>query len=273
MKIVNHLLHDNNNQQVDLRLTPNKGGKLNPSYLVMHYTAATLGRGSISWFLNKDAKASAHLLIDRDGTITQFAPFNVVTWHAGQSQWNGLVGLNKHSVGIELVNGGRLARSGLTWICPVDRKAVPDSEVVLARHKNESSESGWHVYTEIQIQTAIEVAALLVKTYELKDIVGHEDIAPHRKSDPGPAFPMGSFRSRAMGRKENEAVIHITSTEVNIRSGPGTHFTPVTDPLPVDTRVEVLKREGNWSFVDVADVVHDLNDLEGWIFSKYLVQD
>ena len=273
MKITDHILIGDNNKPVDFHATPNKGGKFTPQYLVMHYTAATLAKGSISWFLNKQAQASAHLLIDRDGTITQFAPFNIVTWHAGASQWNGLVGMNKFSIGIELVNGGRLAKSGIAWICAVDKKSVPESDVIIARHKNELVEFGWQAYTEIQIQTAIEVGALLMKAYDLKDVVGHEDIAPLRKSDPGPAFPMASFRSRIMGRKADEPVVFLTTTDVNIREGAGTQFQTLTDPLPKKTRVEILKRQGNWSFVEVLDDVNGLNDLEGWVFSKFLEEE
>ncbi len=273
MKITDHILIGDNNKPLDFQATPNKGGKLDPQYLVMHYTAATEGRGSISWFLSKQAQASAHILIDRDGTITQFAPFNIVTWHAGASQWNGLIGMNKFAIGIELVNGGRLAKSGNAWICAVDRKTVPESDVIIAKHKNDSIESGWQIYTEIQLQTAIEVGALLIKTYDLKDVVGHDDIAPLRKSDPGPAFPMSSFRSRVMGRKDNEQDVFVTTTEVNIREGAGTQFATLTDPLPNKTRVEILKRQGNWSFVEVLDTVNGLNDLEGWVFSKFLVDE
>jgi N-acetylmuramoyl-L-alanine amidase len=272
MKVANHLLFDNNNKQFDFKPTPNRGRSYTPQYLIMHYTAATEAKGSISWFLNKKAEASAHLLIDRDGSITQFAPFNVVCWHAGDSRWNGLVGMNKFSIGIELVNGGRLQRSGASWICVVDKRAVPDNEVIIARHKNEHTENGWHAYTDVQLQVAAEIAALLVKQYVLKDVLGHDDISPFRKSDPGPAFPMASFRSRAMGRRENEPVLFKTSTDVNIRSGAGTQFATVSKPLPKNTQVQVLKREGNWSFVDVMGVVHGLNDIEGWIASKLLVQ-
>lgn len=272
MKITNHLLTGNNNLLVDFKSTPNKRGKLDPQYLVMHYTAATQAKGSINWFLNKQAQASAHLIIDRDGTITQFAPFNIVTWHAGRSQWNGVQFLNRFSIGIELVNGGRLVRSGGVWMCPVDKKAVAESDVIIATHKNETKESGWQMYTDIQIETAIEVATELVRTYELKEIVGHDDISPFRKSDPGPAFPMGSFQSKAMGRKENAEQVHLTSTKVNIRTGAGTQFPRITEALPKNTAVHILKRDGNWSFVEVTDVVHELNDLEGWIFSKYLVR-
>lgn len=275
MKIVKHLLYGNDGKPVNFVATPNRGGAFGtgfPKYLVMHYTAATTAQSAISWFANKQAKASAHLLVARDGTITQFAPFNSITWHAGESQWAGLVGMNKYSIGIELVNAGRLQKTGSHWVCSVDKKVVPDNEVVIAKHKNDQAEAAWHAYTDIQLEVSIEIAALLVKTYSLTDIVGHEDIAPFRKSDPGPAFPMSSFRAKSMGRKENTLNVLTTSAELNIRSGPGTQFIPVTRMLPPGTKVQVMKREGNWSFVEVLQKVHGLNDVEGWVFSKFLAQ-
>jgi N-acetylmuramoyl-L-alanine amidase len=275
MKIVRHLLHGNDGKPVSFVATPNRGSTFpagSPKYLVMHYTAATTAKSSITWFANKVAKASAHLLIGRDGAITQFAPFDTVTWHAGESQWAGLNGLNRFSIGIELVNGGRLQKTAGNYVCAVDKKVVPDNEVMLARHKNESTEVFWHTYTDVQLEVSLEVSALLVKQYALIDVLGHEDISPFRKSDPGPAFPMGSFRSKVMGRKDDTLDIFTTSTQVNIRSGAGTHFLPVTTPLPANTKVEVMKREGNWSFVTVLGKVDGLNDVEGWVFSKYLVK-
>jgi N-acetylmuramoyl-L-alanine amidase len=221
--------------------------------------------------MNTIAQASAHLLIGRDGSITQFAPFNVVTWHAGKSQWKGLTELNQFAIGIELVNGGRLVRSGDKWLCPVDMKKVEDTEVIMATHKNETKESAWQVYTDIQMEAAIDIAALLVKTYGLKDVVGHDDIAPIRKSDPGPAFPMNSFRSKAMGRRNELIDEFVTSIELNIRSGAGTGFAILTT-LPVSTPVLILKTEGTWSFVEVLNTVNGIMDLEGWVSSKFLTK-
>jgi N-acetylmuramoyl-L-alanine amidase len=273
MNIKNHLLYDDNGKQVPFYNTPNKGRKYTPQYLVMHFTAATTAKSSINWFLNKDAKASAHLLIDSDGSISQFAPFDVITWHAGKSQWNGLDGLNQYSIGIEIVNGGRLRKSGNSWICPVDMKVVPEDDIVQAKHKNEAQPDHWHEYTPEQIEAAIQISTLLVKIYGLKDVIGHDDISPLRKSDPGPAFPLSSVRARAMGRKDESIDNYITSTEVNIRSGAGTSFNTLTkSALPKNTKVQVLKREGNWSFVEVQQTIESMNDLEGWIFSKYLLK-
>lgn len=112
---------------------------------------------------------------------------------------------------------------------------------------------------------------MLVKTYGLKDILGHEDISPIRKSDPGPAFPLASVRAKAMGRKDLNIDLYLTTTEVNIRSGAGTEFGTITKaPVPKNVKVQVLKRDGNWSFVEVMQTVESINDLEGWISSKYL---
>ena len=270
MRIKNHLLFNDDGSQVNFIATPNKGGRYTPEYLVMHYTAVTTAQSTKNWFQNPNAQASAHLLIERDGTITQFAPFNIVTWHAGKSGWKGLNGLNNFSIGIEMVNGGRLMQSGGKWVCPVDLKNVPDAEVVLATHKNESKEAAWHEYTSEQLEAAIEIAALLVRTYSLKDVVGHDDIAPLRKSDPGPAFPMGSFRSKAMGRQDETIDEFITSALLNIRSGPGSTFNTLTEALPEGTPVLVLKTEGTWSFVEVLQEVNGIMDLEGWVSSKFL---
>lgn len=272
MQIKNHLLYNRNGKQVTFKPTPNKGGKYTPQYLIMHYTAATTAASAINWFLNPIAQASAHLVIAPDGAITQFAPFNIVTWHAGKSQWNGLSGLNQFSIGIELVNAGRLLRSGNKWICPVDRCTVPDEDVIMATHKNETREAAWHEYTGRQLEVSVEIAAALVSHYALKDVLGHDDISPIRKSDPGPAFPMGSFRSKAMGRKDDTLDEYITSTVLNIRSGPGTAFTPLSDPLPKATPVLVLKTEGTWSFVEVQTTVKGIMDLEGWVSSKFLIK-
>lgn len=273
MNIKNHLLFQANGQQTPFVATPHRGGKYTPQYLIMHYTSATSANSTINWFKNPQAKASAHLLIDRGGNITQFVPFNVIAWHAGVSHWAGLSGLNAHSIGIELVNGGRLTKVGDGFICPVDQRSVAASEVIAAKHKNDAQSAYWQQYTEAQLTATTHIAALLVQHYNLRDVLGHEDIAPIRKSDPGPAFPMASIRARAMGRQNDRLDLYQTTTNVNIRSGAGTGFAQVVPfTLPKQTTVLELKREGNWSFVEVLDVINDVNDLEGWISSKYLSQ-
>ena len=270
MKILNHLLYGNDGNRVNFKATPNKGGKYNPQYLVMHYTAATSESSAIGWLTSPVAQASAHLIIGRQGTVTQLLPFNIIGWHAGKSRWNGLTGMNSYSIGIELVNAGRLSKISEKYICPVDKKSIEADDVLLATHKNETHESLWQEYTAQQLEVTVDIAALLVKTYKLVDIIGHDDISPIRKSDPGPAFPMKSFRARAMGRKDESVDEYKVLTDVNIRSGAGTTFETITKPLPKGTDVIVLKTQGNWSFVEVQETVHGFMDLEGWVFTKYL---
>ena len=76
-----------------------------------------------------------------------------------------------------------------------------------------------------------------------------------------------------MGRLDDTMDEYVTSAELNIRSGPGTIFVPLTiPPMPAGTPVVVLKTEGTWSFVDVQAVVNGVMDLEGWVASKFLVR-
>ncbi len=201
--------------------TPNKGGELAPRYLVMHYTAGKSARSSINWLTNPESKASAHIVLGRDGSICQLAPFNVKTWHAGVSHWDGLSGLNGHAIGIEMDNAGPLKKVGdqyQAWFGTM----YGENQVLYAKHRLDEGPRWWHAYTEAQIQRALELSRLLVSHYNLKDVVGHEDIAPERKRDPGPAFPLEQVRASVMGRAEEERERYtVTASSLNIRSGPG----------------------------------------------------
>lgn len=271
MKISNHRLQNDDGTPVEFVRSPNVGGKLEaPKYLVMHYTAGRSARSSVNWLTNRDAGASAHLVIGReDGAVTQLVPFNRIAWHAGQSRWEGLSGLNGHSIGIELDNAGILTRQGSKWRAWFGAE-YSDEDVVVATHRDELEPRGWHAFTEPQIAAAITVAQLLVRRYGLKDVIGHDDIAPGRKKDPGPAFPMDSFRAAVMGRGDDAAPIFEVATHLNIRSGPGTDFEKVRDKaLEPGTRLLLHMREADWCLVDVLDDA-GRPDLSGWVHGAYI---
>jgi len=97
-------------------------------------------------------KVSAHFFIRRDGTLFQFVPCSLRAWHAGVSSWRSARGCNDFSIGIELEGTDDLA------------------------------------YAAPQYAMLARVAAALCKRYPIRDMVGHSDIAPGRKTDPGPAF-------------------------------------------------------------------------------------
>ncbi|MEA5581775.1 N-acetylmuramoyl-L-alanine amidase [Nodularia harveyana UHCC-0300] len=198
MVVKKHILHGENGKPVDFIRTPNKSGILEPFYLVMHYTANTSFDNTVKWFSQRRAKVSSHLVIGRDGRICQMVPFNRMAWHAGQSKWGELESLNRYSIGVELENAGKLERQDDGTWRSWEGKLIPDNEVDILIHKNESIATGWHTYTKEQISSSIKVAVALHSEYTFKGILGHDDIAPDRKIDPGPAFPMKDFISHVL---------------------------------------------------------------------------
>jgi AmpD protein len=105
-------------------------------------------------------RVSAHFFVRRSGEIIQFVPCGRRAWHAGQSSWRGREGCNDFSVGVEL----------------------------------EGIDTG--PYTERQYTQLVRLAAALRRRYPIAEIVAHSDIAPGRKTDPGPAFDWGRLRPR-----------------------------------------------------------------------------
>ncbi len=262
MKIQDHWLTGDNIERAE---TPNVGGKFEPRYLIMHYTAGTSAGSSVAWLRNPDARASAHVVVARDGTITQLAPFDVVTWHAGVSEWRGTTGLNRHSIGIEMDNAGQLTESGGGYRTHLGR-TIPREDVRVATHKHGGGPQPWHVYTPEQLERVFELATLLVHTYKLEDVLGHDDIARGRKIDPGPAFPLDQLRAKLAGRQADDtAYVVVTATQLNVRSGPGVEYGTVCAPLTQGTRVHLLEAGSRWSRIECLE-----HDAEGWVSNRFI---
>jgi N-acetylmuramoyl-L-alanine amidase len=277
MKISNHRLLDDNGSPFPFVQSPNGGDPLQPRWLVMHYTADG-GTTAVDWFKNPASDASAHLVISRQGRVTQMMAFNRVCFHAGKSEWKGVSGLNRHSIGIEMVNYGELFRhpakgwmrywkqndGSFAWIGP----AVPEAELMLDGERDVDGQRrprAWQRYTDAQVTAAFEAARALVEEYGLQDVVGHEEISPGRKTDPGPAFGIAKFRERVMRRAP--APRFIVTTTLNIHSGPAlTHPTVAGGPLPQNTEVEELEDQGSWKRV----AVRGLGGITGWLPTTFL---
>lgn len=205
----NHLL-GKNDAVTQLKCEKNKNlfAQSQADSIIIHYTAGRDAKSSASYLCKPEIKASAHIVIGRDGTIYQLVPFNTIAWHAGKSAYDGRIGLNKYSIGIELDNAGILEKSGseyLSWF----GKRYSENEVIKAIHRNESQEKYWHTFTEIQIDVAEKICQTIMNKYNsIKHILGHEEISPSRKTDPGPAFPLDKIRNRLLQDRDSESSIY-----------------------------------------------------------------
>jgi N-acetylmuramoyl-L-alanine amidase len=274
MRIVRNRLVADDGSPIPYRRSPNQSVGLEPAYVVVHYTAGSSAESSIEWLTDKASRASAHVVVGRDGSMTQLVGFDRRAWHAGRSEWKERVGLNAWSFGIELDNGGPLEPRGDGGWYTAFGARVRDEEVIQAAHPHGGPVRGWQVYPTTQLLTAAAVANLLVRHYDLEDVLGHDDVAPGRKTDPGPAFPMATFRARVLGRADEEPQplpLAQTTTALNIRTGPGTRFDKLAaSPLPAGTKVEVLAESDAWRQVLVLDLIGGEMDVEGWVHGRYL---
>ena len=222
MRVRDHRLYEIGGASVPFVATPNQGGEIEPTYLVIHYTATLTLEAAAGWFRNPAANASAHIIVGRDGTVVQMVPFDRCAWHAGRSRWAGLEGLNAHSIGIELVNAGALDRApGGMWADWVGNRLSAD-DVIVARHRHESCDRGWQAFEAIQVQRALTIATALHRRYRFRNVLGHDDIAPGRKIDPGPAFPMTRFAADVFADEPTAATagVPVAGTPHVVRRNP-----------------------------------------------------
>jgi N-acetylmuramoyl-L-alanine amidase len=140
--------------------SPNQDERTQPiSIVVLHYTGMQDAASAIARLRDPAARVSSHYVIAEDGQILRLVPEEKRAWHAGRSYWRGHTGLNDHSVGIEIVNPGH--------------------------------EWGYRPFPEAQIDALIPLLSGIKERYNITrgNVVGHSDIAPTRKQDPGELFP------------------------------------------------------------------------------------
>ena len=137
--------------------------------IVIHYTGMQSERESLLRLCNSKSKVSSHFVINQNGKIYRLVRDNQVAWHAGKSCWGKYQNLNKISIGIELVNKGH--------------------------------QFGYANFKKKQILSLIKICKKLIKKYKIKkkNIVGHSDIAPLRKIDPGEKFPWQQLARKNIG--------------------------------------------------------------------------
>lgn len=193
----------------NLEQLPAKGWKqtIEPEVLVIHYgvthsldTLVAAQKAQNFWaHISHDAfvKGSHGAWYE----IRQHVAFNKRGSHAGKSHWNGKDAVNGFSIGIEIANPGPLVERKNGKLYTTYGKEWPRDEAVNLEHKNgRSPYEWWAIFTNQEIDFCLEMSFLLKKELGLVDVVGHDEIAPYRKIDPGPAFPMEWLREQVYGR-------------------------------------------------------------------------
>ncbi|MDO8295562.1 MAG: N-acetylmuramoyl-L-alanine amidase [Caulobacter sp.] len=130
-----------------------------PDMLVLHYTGMKTGAEALARLRDPEARVSSHYMVEEDGRIFRLVAEERRAWHAGRSFWKGEEGVNHASIGIEIVNPGH--------------------------------EFGYRPFPEAQIAAVIALVADIRGRWSIEDdrILGHSDVAPARKEDPGELFP------------------------------------------------------------------------------------
>ena len=151
--------------------------------LVLHYTGMESGEAALERLCDPDAQVSAHYLIEEDGTVHRLVDEDKRAWHAGVSWWRGSSDVNSRSIGIELVNPGH--------------------------------EFGYRAFPEEQMVALEALAGAILKRHPIapRNVVGHSDVAPTRKMDPGELFDWARLAEKGIGLWVDEYSAKSTSAE------------------------------------------------------------
>lgn len=244
VRIENNRLHASEIKHVT---SPNTSGEFPrnlPDTLVIHFTGGSSASSSVDYMLKPKSKVSAHLVIGRNGEVTQLLPFNVIAWHAGQSSFAGRKQFNNYAIGIELDNAGQLdIDENGEYVSWFGKRYHPDDVFVESSHSSSKDRSGlknnsdlqenlsahsstyWHRYSEVQLQRTFDLCRLLCNTYHINYVLGHEEISPGRKFDPGPAFPLRQLRAFLTQQSFNAQPSDVTVDELSRELPPSLQYT------------------------------------------------
>ena len=153
--------------------SPNFNSKKRPSkeikFIIFHYTGMKNESDALTRLTEIQSEVSCHYLIKNNGDIVKVVPDLYIAWHAGESSWKNYKSLNQNSIGIEITNPGH--------------------------------QHGYKKFTAKQIFSILRLSKFLIEKYKIKskNILGHSDVAPHRKKDPGEKFPWEYLSKNKIG--------------------------------------------------------------------------
>lgn len=144
------------------------------SMLVLHYTGMENGAVAVERLCDAEAKVSAHYVVHETGEIQQLVSEEKRAWHAGVGEWRGVKNINSASIGVEIVNGGH-------------NVPLPDG--------------GLPPFPDVQIHAVIALCKAIIERYAIQpwNVMGHSDLAPERKEDPGEHFPWAGLAAAGIG--------------------------------------------------------------------------
>lgn len=155
-----------------VRPSPNVGPRnngLQPAILLLHYTGMHTGEAAEERLCDPQAEVSSHYLVHESGEIVQFVPERLRAWHAGKGSWRGVEDVNSQSIGIEVVNPGH--------------------------------EIGYRRFPRRQIDALIPLCRGILGRWPIRPdmVLGHSDVSPGRKVDPGELFPWAALARAGIG--------------------------------------------------------------------------
>jgi len=138
-----------------------------PSIILLHYTGLEDGLTAFEILNDPTSKVSAHYMVDEDGTVHSLVPEEMRAWHAGVSYWGHETDINSHSIGIEIQNPGH--------------------------------EYGYRPFPKEQMDSVLKLCRDIMSRHEIKHVLGHSDVAPGRKTDPGELFDWAWLATHGVG--------------------------------------------------------------------------
>ncbi|MEM1287787.1 MAG: N-acetylmuramoyl-L-alanine amidase [Pseudomonadota bacterium] len=147
----------------------NERGGAPVDLLILHYTGMPDDDAAVRWLADPKSKVSCHYVVHQDGRIVQMVEEEHRAWHAGRAVWKGVDDINARSVGIEICNPGH--------------------------------EHGYVPFPQTQIDAVIELSVAVIGRHEIaaEHVLGHSDVAPSRKQDPGELFPWDELARKGVG--------------------------------------------------------------------------
>lgn len=155
-----------------VRRSPNHGERVsgrNPDAIILHYTGMPDADQALNWLCNEESQVSSHYFVHEDGRVVQLVPEGRRAWHAGKSAWAGEVDINSCSIGVEIANPGH--------------------------------PGGLPMFPSVQIDAVIQLCLDCGNRWSIRPerVLGHSDVAPIRKVDPGENFPWKTLHDAGVG--------------------------------------------------------------------------